>query len=185
VYHEVGINWRQKYKTINQRKRNLRESFKHIDSTKRVDYTRKKFLGLCLKDFNFRNSNFVWSVTSKVECSDGKFRHIPMMNFHPETSSILSIKTSISNICGKKRGVLLESGRFQHYYGAFLLNEDEWIEFLSAFLMPSFLDTSQSFLMYLKCYKSLYGDGGETTTILYRSQGANSRVQGTSSRTSD
>ena len=37
------------------------------------------------------------------------------------------------------KGVLLDSGRFQHYYGDFLLDENEWIQFMAEFLMPTFL----------------------------------------------
>ena len=59
-----------------------------------------------------------------------------MMNFHPDNVPNDIIEKALSYICKSKKGVLLDSGRFFHYYGDFLLNEKEWIKFMAEFLMP-------------------------------------------------
>ena len=58
------------------------------------------------------------------------------MNFHPECGTTADIKRVVKLICGNNNGVLLESGRFYHYYGNYLLNQNEWTKFLANFLMP-------------------------------------------------
>ena len=63
-----------------------------------------------------------------------------MMNFHPEEGVGLDdVKKVLGHICSDKRGVLLDSGRYYHHYGDFLLEEDEWIQFMADFLIPSIL----------------------------------------------
>mgnify|MGYP004190599807 FL=1 len=61
------------------------------------------------------------------------------MNFHPENIAREDIKKAINYISHGHNGVLLDSGRYQHYYGNFLLNESEWKKFISEFLMPTVL----------------------------------------------
>ncbi len=60
-----------------------------------------------------------------------------MMNFHPENGLGLGeVKKSLNHLCSDKRGVLLDSGRYFHYYGDFLLDQREWETFLGNFLLP-------------------------------------------------
>lgn len=59
-----------------------------------------------------------------------------MMNFHPDAASQDDVTQALQYICRGKQGALLESGRYLHYYGDFLLNEQEWPKFMAEFLMP-------------------------------------------------
>lgn len=134
--HEVEVNWRQLNKTISSKEENLLKGFEHTEPIRLIDYPRKDFLKLKYSDLPKLTKNRAWSIISKVECSDGEERHLPLMNFHPEDVSVDFITKCINYICGKKSGVLLSSGRFYHYYGNFLLDETDWIKFMSEFLMP-------------------------------------------------
>jgi len=58
-------------------------------------------------------------MTSRVWLADGTTRHIPMMNFHPEGIGLEEIRQALRAICGSQRGAILNSGRYQHYYGDF------------------------------------------------------------------
>ncbi len=78
----------------------------------------------------------MWSFCSKVECKGGKYKHIPMMNFHPDNVSLDAINESLKIICPNSKGVILETGRFFHYYGMSLLSEEKWLQFMAEFLMP-------------------------------------------------
>lgn len=85
----------------------------------------------------------VWSVNSKVRYGDKQFtdfKHVPMMNFHFEEGADINFAIkAVEKICGDMSGVLLESGRFFHYYGNALLHHEEWLHFLGQFLMPCVL----------------------------------------------
>jgi len=138
IAHIVDINWRQRYQTTSEKLEHMFEGFEHLRPIKDLEYSKEEFSQLTLDNlYDIElGPNQVWSITSKVQCCDGKTKHLPMMNFHPENCSKEGIKKAIMYICGDKRGVLLDSGRYQHYYGDFLLSEDEWISFLAEFLMP-------------------------------------------------
>jgi hypothetical protein len=139
IAHEVGLNWRQVYQTTQERSKHILETFDHKQPIKFKEYSREEFLRLKLNDLYNIGENQVWSFTSKIQTHDGNIKHIPMMNFHPEDGSKESVKKALKYICGDKRGVLLYSGRFWHYYGDFILDIDEWIKFMSQFLMQVFL----------------------------------------------
>ena len=59
-----------------------------------------------------------------------------MMNFHPDNVSLDAINESLKIICPNSKGVILETGRFFHYYGMSLLSEEKWLQFMAEFLMP-------------------------------------------------
>lgn len=139
IVHEVDTNWRQRYKATPEKLEYMIEGFEHSRPIKNQEYSREEFSQLALNDLYNLRENQVWSITSRVQCSNGKTKHLPMMNFHPENGSQRDIKKALKYICGDHRGVLLDSGRFQHYYGDFLLDEDEWIKFMAEFLMPTVL----------------------------------------------
>jgi hypothetical protein len=143
VAHEVGTNWRQLYQTIPEKLEHMLDGLEHSRPIKNQEYYRQEFSQLALDDLYNLGENQVWSITSKIRTSDGKTKHLPMMNFHPENGSEEDIKKALKYICGNKRGVLLDSGRFQHYYGDFLLDENEWIKFMAEFLMPTVLVSSR------------------------------------------
>lgn len=136
IFHRVGINWRETYKSTYLKYKNLEVGLKHDKPIRTLLFKRKQFLGLELKDLAEKRGNGVWSIISKINCKDGSVRHIPMMNFHPESGSVRAIKKALKLITRNKKGCLLHSGRFYHYFGNYLLRENEWIKFVANFLMP-------------------------------------------------
>ncbi len=139
VAHDVNINWRQQYQTTPKKLEYMFDGFEHAEPVRNQEYSREEFGRLALDDLDNLRENQVWSITSKVQCFDGETKHLPLMNFHPENGSEKDIKKALKYICGNNRGVLLDSGRFQHYYGDFLLSENEWTQFMAEFLMPTVL----------------------------------------------
>jgi len=139
ISHKVGKNWRQVNFNNKLKIKNLEEGFEHPNPIKEKIYSRKDFLKLELGHLESKNKEQVWSFVSEVRCKNGITCHIPMMNFHPEEVGMAEIVKAIKYICGKKRGCILDSGRFFHYYGNFLLNKNEWTKFLAQFLMACIL----------------------------------------------
>lgn len=136
VAHPVSLNWRQKYGDAISKVSHIDTAFEHAQPWEVRSYTREEFLLLRLADIQDKRGKYVWSVCSKVVCENGEERHVPMMNFHPETVS-LDVLTSITKrICLGYEGAMLHSGRYFHYYGNSLLSERQWIEFMADFLMP-------------------------------------------------
>lgn len=134
--HEVVENWGQCYKTKAEKLDNIVESFEHPKSISIESYSRDQFSHLQLEELYNLEENQVWSINSKIISLDGQFKHIPMMNFHSNGVSLEHLKKAINYIAEDKPGVILETERFHHYYGDFLLDELKWIEFMAEFLMP-------------------------------------------------
>lgn len=140
VQHDVFINWRQLHEDNDEKAKWLQESFTHPLPIVERPLSRKEFLDLTLKDLHSDTPHTVWSLTSKVLCKDGSIKHIPMMNFHPEIADTEPyIMSSLEYLFPGKPGVLVDSGRYLHYYGNFLISQEEWSHFLSEFLMPCIL----------------------------------------------
>jgi len=142
VQHMVEINWRQKHLSIYAKLKNINDCFTESKQTASKAYSRSDFLKLTLNDLKCPlNSHLVWSFSSKVLCNDGTCKHIPMMNFHshfPEISNkdLISVAKCIQK---DTQGVLLETGRYTHYYGNALIEEKKWPLFVGQFLMPTFV----------------------------------------------
>jgi len=135
IAHAVLLNWRQINNTAEKQIENLLQGLVIDNPLKKQIYSRKDFLGLRIQDLERLGDNIVWSMTSKVKCLDGSIKHIPMMNFHPESNlTVPKIIEIIKRITNNKKGFFLETGRYYHYYGNFLLTEKEWLRFLSRFL---------------------------------------------------
>ncbi|MFC1612328.1 hypothetical protein ACFL29_00560 [Patescibacteria group bacterium] len=139
ILHKVGINWRQSNLTTEQKAQDFINGFYHIEPSGYQKYLRKDFLDLKLDDLKSREPNEVWSISSRVWCDDNRTRQIVMMNFHPKGIGLDEIREALKIICGNVRGVILNSGRYQHYYGNLLLNEDEWVGWMAEFLGPCIL----------------------------------------------
>ena len=122
ISHKVEINWRQLYKSEKEKIKNLNNAFDHSKPLKQKIYNREEFLVLNLDKLEKLPNDEVWSVCSKIRCADGEYKHIPMMNFHSENISVGIIKELLKYIYPNSRGVILESGRFFHYYFNFLLS---------------------------------------------------------------
>lgn len=140
IQHEVFVNWRQIHKDNEDKAKWLLESFNHPTPIAEKNLNRDAFLKLTLDDLQHSTPYTVWSLTSKVICKDGSTKHLPMMNFHPEiVDSEPYIIQSLEYLFPKKVGVLVDSGRYLHYYGDFLISPEEWLYFLGEFLMPCIL----------------------------------------------
>jgi len=139
VSHIVEVNWRQKYANVENKLKKLIDSFSHSGITNKYNIDRDIYLNLNLDQFIKKFSKHeVLSFSSKVQLRDNTFKHVAMMNFHPEDGvDFTHLKYSVNHICGNRKGAILASGRYYHYWGNFLLSDIEWIKFLGEFLMPT------------------------------------------------
>jgi hypothetical protein len=144
--HEVGVNWRQQHPDHHK--------VKHLDSTcfKHNDHLALEALHLNASDLreltltsliSASEAHQVYSVSSLVKAK-GQQWHIPMMNFHPDTGGKALVMESMKAIRSLRPdlvppGVVLESGRYYHYYGFDLIKTEDFPTFLSYFLMPAIL----------------------------------------------
>lgn len=140
ISHAVSVNWRQTHLSPDEQLGDLEGSFLHSEPTGEHVYEKEAFSRITENTLPGLPRHHVWSFSSRVQCADGQDRHIPMMNFHPEPMVTLAdLKKALLHIVGQKEGALLQSGRYYHYYGHFLLTQEAWQQFLGAFLMPCVL----------------------------------------------
>lgn len=142
--HQVGKNWSQIYKTKDSQKKNFLKSFNYLKiPSETFIVSSKKFNNFSLADLKKltnKTNHEVISLISKVITNQDEIKHIPMMNFHPENNfGKKEIIEAIRFIQRNNKGVLLSSGRFFHYYGNYLLSENEWQRFMEMFLIPFYL----------------------------------------------
>ncbi len=143
ILHDVALNWGQKYDTSEKITSHFEEALIQETPLEVRTYSRGDFLSLEPSDL-LAGKHQVWSFTSKVLMEDGSSKHVPMMNFHPlEGASYEDILSFIELSEPKKKGVILSSGRYFHYYGYELLTEKEWLRFNARFLMPMILVRSR------------------------------------------
>lgn len=140
ISHVVGKNWREINNTKEDKIKNLISGIGHLNPIRHERYRRDNFLNLSLSQLPQLDKHQVWSMTSCVG-SDAIYdtMHIPMMNFHPDGIGLQEIKEAIKIIAKNKSGVILDSGRYFHYYGNFLLTERDWISWMAEFLGPCIL----------------------------------------------
>jgi hypothetical protein len=75
-------------------------------------------------------------VSSKAQLSDGRWVHLPMMDFTcRDTSEDLRKVVLAVPALGLSKGVILRSGKSFHYYGFSMLTSDEWMTFLGKCLL--------------------------------------------------
>lgn len=137
ILHDVGVNWRQRNVASRQKVEALDESLLHgsIESFlvrvgDHADVAR--LFGIA------QRRGLALSIASRVLDGGRRFvGHIALMNLHPEGFlSRRELEDAIMRVTGNIPGYVLGSGRYFHYYGAKLLTQDEWIDFLAQFLMP-------------------------------------------------
>lgn len=75
------------------------------------------------------------ALSSRVRCSDGVKRHIPMLDFHCRESAHNDLLVRQIAEALEIKGYLAHSGQSYHFYGAQLISEDELIQFLSKSLL--------------------------------------------------
>jgi hypothetical protein len=137
IMHSVGLNWRQRYISPRQRVQALDEALlsEQVQSTLVAIDDQKEILRLL--DAATRR-RLALSVTSRVWDMRRKFTgQLALMNLHPEGYLDESeLAKAVFRVSGGIPGYLLRSGRFYHFYGARLLDQDEWLDFAGRFLMP-------------------------------------------------
>jgi len=106
-------------------------------------YSRKEFLTLKLEDIPVTKQNQLWGLVSRVKCRDGTTKQIPMMDIDPKGLTIEEMIERVKLVCGGKPGALLKSGKGIHYYGDYLLTEEEWLKFLALFLLSQGLECNR------------------------------------------
>jgi hypothetical protein len=78
------------------------------------------------------------ALSSKVRLDSGKIAHIPMMDFRCQyTEHNTQILRRALLALGQERGLLVESGRSYHFYGADLLSPENWVRFLALSILFS------------------------------------------------
>ncbi len=138
--HFVDVNWRQRFQSTEQKIQHIRDGLiQHIPNTiwklQGEDILRNEFNP---NDF-VSHKIYVISVSSKIELC-GRVLHLPIMNLHPETDLTYDdMKLALEATVNGMSGYLLHSGRYFHFYGVDLLNQDEWLRFMAQFLMPTIL----------------------------------------------
>jgi len=135
VSHYVGFNWRQIYSAPESRAKNYLEAIKTHSPLETRRYSREDFQALSLDDLE-NPFGEVWSVCSKIDCGEDGDKHIPMMNFHLDNAKWLDLLFATREITSNRKGVILDSGRFYHYYGDYLLDQEEWLKFMGSFILP-------------------------------------------------
>ena len=84
------------------------------------------------------NDNRRWAVNSKVIMTDGRIRHIPMIDFHiPASQQNLRVVMDVCDVLGLTNGFILESGASYHYIGKKLMTEEELMSLLGNALLFS------------------------------------------------
>ena len=93
-------------------------------------------------------------ILSRVGIIVGPDRHIPMMDFNLAKSpeNIVLLKERLAQVTFEKDGFIVESGKSYHYYGAKLLDEADWRQFLARCLLTSFFQGADGpFLQVADC----------------------------------
>jgi hypothetical protein len=145
--HTVGINWRQRYSDEEKAEYLDAGCFDHNDSKSTMEWAvDAQALGALTTNSLIEKSatDEVFSIGSRVKKAGEEF-HIPMMNFHPEVADERQFIIDCVRQLQKQApdlvppGVLVESGRYFHYYGLGLIPTDKFDKYLASFLMPSVL----------------------------------------------
>jgi hypothetical protein len=136
IEHPVGVNWRQRYNSVNLQVSHVESSLIQIGPFRGTRVAFSEFHRHALQAID--RSGHAVSLTSRVWGPDGLLLgHLPIMNLHPVGySSIAQLQHAIAAVVDGRAGYLADSGRFFHYYGSGLLSTSDWLRFLACFLMP-------------------------------------------------
>lgn len=110
----------------------------HNPQTKHQDISTENLTAEQLRRLSNENeAGAILAISSQVKCADGRFRHIPQIDFHCRASAE-NQKVAISLLRNlSQRGYLLASGKSYHFYGIDLLNDDELGTFFGRVLLFS------------------------------------------------
>lgn len=139
IEHAVGKNWREKHLSTQQKINHIAESLVQIQPVREW-----RLLGANIVDPAFSadllsgdDANVI-SLCSIVTLESGELKHLALMNLHPDPGvGITALVGTICMVTSSMPGHVLSSGRYFHFYGADLLNAEEWIRFMAQFLMPT------------------------------------------------
>jgi len=142
IEHEVGVNWRVRYRTIEQKVQHIDEALIQHSPLNSWQITGYSILSENFEPellINPSAKNRVISITSRVICKKKQW-HLALMNLHPEDGLTYDeMKMIVKKVTQGMQGYILKSGRYYHFYGITLLSEQEWLRFLSNFLMPTII----------------------------------------------
>lgn len=143
IEHPAGKNWRELNEKANAKLNSLDERFDIKPAIQEINLKREDFLKLTfdklLKLRKFENN--VLSIHGTIKLDNGKEGFIPMMNFHLEKNVDLKFIKKTLEIMGEKDGVILDSGRYFHYYANRIVNHNDWLKFIGCMLLPTIIVT--------------------------------------------
>lgn len=139
--HQIVPIWRRRY-PADQLSAHLDEVIPTANHKPQLAILRRdEFLALSqAKLAQEQQPQEVTSICSRVTLStpDRDTAHLPIMNFTTgKAVTCQNIELMMHAVCGAREGVLLESGRSYHYYGNFLLTNEQWIRFMAICLLHS------------------------------------------------
>jgi hypothetical protein len=141
VCHPITLNWRQRFASDVVM---LRNSDSALDTTapSRVMQVSAEALPGSLPAMieEAQQESKVVSLISRIR-STARDAHLSMMNLHPPAgSSMDEVMNAIRSVRPPGEvGRVFASGRFCHYYGSTLIEEEAWTRNLARWLMPSVL----------------------------------------------
>lgn len=122
----------------------LKDLLFHRPSEPTLTLERKKItavnLAEVIRTLQVFDRDSVAAVMSETRIKRRAF-HIPMMDFAcPEQPENLYKIEQLLELIGQKAGVILSSGRSYHYYGAVLMSQAEWFNFLGDCILSRLAD---------------------------------------------
>jgi hypothetical protein len=82
------------------------------------------------------SDNYGLVISSKLRLKSGNTAHIPMLDFRcPCSPANNRAIVKILKLLGQNCGIIAESGRSYHYYGATLFSPSEWFKFMARALL--------------------------------------------------
>lgn len=140
IEHGVGRNWRQRYETPREQIGAIPQALVHTGPFDGWRTRVGELEGVLYRMVSTRSSTAT-SLTSRVWNEMGHHvGHLALMNLHPVGfTNAHEVREAVKLVVDGRSGYLLDSGRYFHYYGRQLLTAQDWLRFLSQFLMPCVL----------------------------------------------
>jgi HD superfamily phosphodiesterase len=144
VTHRVGIGWRQRHRTAEQRLEHLADGLATTQPTGwRV--SGGELLGLGMEDLDRYRSDqdHVVSISSRLS-GTGRRDHLALMDLHlDEFVPLDRVAKAVRTLCDRRASWLLRTDRHYHVYGDFLLDQDEWQRWNLRFQMTAALTSAR------------------------------------------
>lgn len=138
IHHPVDVNWRERNPSVPAKIRYIKESVAH-DGPFDGNLMRVGECAAALEsEVASAAAERAVSVTSRIWTANRQvIGHMPLMNLHPEGfNSLNQLVRAIRTVTNDRPGFIIKSGRYFHYYGAYVLSRTEWPKFLGEWLMP-------------------------------------------------